>query len=218
MLLSKELVMATTLDVDQDSAIATTLWQKLVERIRHNHGLMDDLHLLIGPKGDVLIDEFTKVLVSAGAKERQSYFVPVSYDAPHLEQIRAAGFGWVSNYDRNLIRNSPNEHCCQVPQGSIGMQLMLIHFDTCTTTEYVLNEMKGKGLRPALAVETMAFAKAHPDVQREFPIIGFGSLWVDSKGDQQGLCLFERNEERLLGLMCFDGVWNSGFRFLAART
>ena len=209
--------MAKSAELERGAELAASVWQKLVGRIRHNNGLLEDLNILAQPEGDLLIDTFTRQLAAAGAKQRNEYVVPVDYDLAHPHQVEAAKFDWTTDYDRNLIRTNCVQHLFPIPSGRGEPHITLLHTSRCATTLEMLAEMDRLSLRPALSVETLAFAKAHPDVQRQFPLLGLGSVWVDSSGDRTVLCLYERNVDRLLGLTWCDGVWNSGFRFLAVR-
>lgn len=143
--------------------------------------------------------------------------VPVNYDLPHEAQIEEAKFDWVTDYDGQLIRKNPTEHLVPVPSGEMEQRITLVHLNRYAKTEEVLAEMEKLNLRPTTSHETLAFAKAHPDVQRKFPLIGLGSVWVASRRRRSVLYLYRGSALRDLRLYWFDRGWGGYCRFLAVR-
>lgn len=199
------------------ASMAARMWQKFEEAIERNHGLTEDLQLLAQTEGDNLIDSLAKQLVTVGAMQRNAYVVLVNYDLPHQKQIETGKFDWITNYDNKLIRKNSTEHLVPVPNGEIEQRLTLLHLDRYAKTKEVLAEMEKLNLRPTSSHETLAFAAAHPDVQRKFPLIGLGSVWVDSDGYRVSLYLCRFSDKRDLGLRLYGREWRDRCHFLAIR-
>jgi len=197
------------------AGMSATLWQKFEESIKRNNGVPDDLHLLATPDGDPYIDELTKRLVTIGVMQRNAYIVPVNYDLAHQVQIAEARFGWVTDYDNNLIQKVPSQHLYPVPTGVLVQRITLVHLNHSAKRPEIIAEMDKLNVRPVLSPEFLGLTKAHPDLQRQFPLVGFGSVWVGSDGDRSVLCADEDSSERSLSLSWDDDGWNGDCRFPA---
>lgn len=197
------------------AGMAASVWQKFEEAVERNHGLIEDLHLLAQPEGDTIIDNVAKQLVMVGAMQRNAYVVPVNYNLAYEAQIEEATFDWVTDYDRKLIRKNPTEHLYPVPTGTIEQRITLVHLNRKAKRPEIIAEMDTLNVRPVLSPEFLALTKAHPDLQRKFPLVGLGSVWVDS--DRRRVVLFAcgSSDGRSLDLDWGDGVWDEYCRFPA---
>lgn len=74
--------------------------------------------------------------------------------------------------------------------------------------------MAKDGKRPATLRELLAFGEANPELQREFPIIALGSVWVYRRGDRRVVCLGRYGSERRLRLDWYEYCWLACCRFL----
>ena len=99
----------------------------------------------------------------------------------------------------------------------VEKEMALFHFGKGISSEGAIAQMDAEGYRPATIHEALAFAKAHPELQRQFPIVALGSA-TSVGGDRFVAGLYRRVAERGLDLLGFDDdVWVGSYRFLAVR-
>lgn len=140
---------------------------------------------------------------------KPAYDVVVNCNRSRAEMIKAGNYDWVN--DDITKRNFPVED-----KGEKKKNIVLFHFNKYMESDDVIAEMNKAGYRPANADEILALGEAHPDLQREFPIVALGSVWRSPGGSRDMLCLNRRGFKRNLVLLCFGGGWlNVGFRFAA---
>lgn len=118
-----------------------------------------------------------------GAMQHDNYVIEVNYNLPHVEQI-GGNFDWITDVDGNLILKPPNEHLYPLPKGTVKQRILLMQFDGNAKRPEIIAEMAKNNARPVLSPEFLAFTKKNPDLQRQFPLVGLGSVWVDSFGDR----------------------------------
>ena len=93
----------------------------------------------------------------------------------------------------------------------------LYHFNRGMGSEDVIKEMDKENCRPAVLMEALALAAAHPELQKQFPIIALGSVWCDSSGSRQVPYLGVGAYDRKLYLDDFGLDWAARCRFLGVR-
>ena len=164
-------------------------------------------------------------LMPSSAENIENIFaVEVNYDQTVGEMIKAGKYDW-KNFDINS-QNFPVNH-----RQRGEMDIYLVHFDRLMEFEGVIPELDKLGLRPGELPELLAFGAKYPDVQRRFPIVAlgsvwlrrfpivaFGSVWRNPVGDRLVPYLCRRASERDLGLFWFVGTWPDFCRFAAVRT
>ena len=146
------------------------------------------------------------------------YRVPVAYDMPRDKGKLEAEFSkngvselFYGNYEWKNDRS-----CAEIDQ-TPGERIMLVkHFGRNTTSEANIVEMDKLGYRPATHLEAYAFARANPELQRQFPIIALGSSAL-SGGNRYVAVLSGGPVRRILDFHWFGGEWSSDSRFLAVR-
>ena len=155
--------------------------------------------------------EMLKILLAADLVFRVAVDCTMS-----LAEMIAAG-----RYDQVDSGITP-ERCPIQGEGKVERELVLVHFGRVMTTDEPLAELDCRGLRPAKFEELLALGVAHPELQREFPIVAFGTSFVDGNGTRCFACLDGCDGERTLDLDY--GVlippahgWAGDFRFLAVR-
>lgn len=114
----------------------------------------------------------------------QVFIVTVNYDLAHEAQLEQAKFDLITNHDNNLIRKPPTEHLFPLPTGTIEQQITLAHFNRQAKRDEIIAEMDKLNVRPVLSPEFLALVKTYPDLQRQFPLGGLGSVWVLSNRDR----------------------------------
>lgn len=150
------------------------------------------------------------------SNQRNVYIVPVNYDLTHRAQIEEAKFNWITDCDNNLILQNPTEHLYPLPTGEMTQRIMLVHLNHVAKREEIIAEMDKLNVRrPVLSPEFLAFTRAYPDLQRQFPLVGLGSVWVDSHVHRHVLCAYKDSDKRNLDLYWDDFEWFGHCRFPA---
>ena len=93
----------------------------------------------------------------------------------------------------------------------------LYHFNRGMGSEDVIKEMDKENCRPAVLMEALALAAAHPELQKQFPIIALGSVWRTFIGFRQVPYLDVNDDDRELDLSYFGDDWWACCRFLGVR-
>ncbi len=138
------------------------------------------------------------------------YRLIVNYDQPITDAIAAGKYDWVNNDITQ--KNFPTNR-----SGKAEVEIELVHFNRVVSTKEALAELDKRGLRPAELHELLAFGANHPELQREFPIIGLASVWQDSYGSRFCPYLFWSGSERYLRLFWLGSGWSVYCRFAAVR-
>jgi len=132
----------------------------------------------------------------------------VDYDQP-IEDARKAGvYDW-ENSDITS-NNFPT-----IRKGKAKIVLHLIHLNREVNSEPTIAELDKIGLRPAETHELLALGAAHPELQRQFPIIALGSVWQVRPGYRRVPFLSRHVSKRRLLLSWFDFGWLADCRFAA---
>lgn len=92
----------------------------------------------------------------------------------------------------------------------------LKHFDRDSSSEDAIRWADANGCRPATVLEAIAFAAAHPDFQRQFPIVALGSFVV-SFVSRHFVAVLNGGGGRGLGASGFVFDWPGAYRFLFVR-
>ncbi len=128
-----------------------------------------------------------------------------------VEELVADGkFDW-SN-DNIISKNFPK------PENGTKSEkdMAIFNFGENISSENAIAKMDTEGYRPATIWELLAFAKKHPELQRQFPIVALGSVAVGG-GNRAVAFLGRHGSRRRLSLRYLGAVWNGHDRFLAVR-
>jgi len=142
--------------------------------------------------------------------------VPVDYSIRSSDDF-SKEFDWVSDGYREARDWQRHESCRYLHFiGKRDVAFELVHYNKIMTTEQVLDALEAKGLRPATLEEIVSFARIHPELQKEFPIVGLGSScrcrghhfvpYLDWDGTERCLDLHDDGPGR---------EWREFYRFLA---
>ena len=155
-----------------------------------------------------------------------SVFAYVDHDRTLAEMIKAGKYDFVY-YDKDIVeKNFPIHQPSNNVWPPIGIEFVLVHLDKTASTNEVFQYMDEHDLWPAWIEELLAFGEEFPDVQRDFPIIAFGSSCVASDGYPRAPYLANSNGfYRYLSLTSFltysslddSPVWHESCRFLAVH-
>lgn len=107
-----------------------------------------------------------------------------------LEELIDIGhydFSYHYHHRINLFNKTINSYSSKIGKEKIVCSLK--EFDGLRFTE-VINEMTKINLRPAIQTELLTFGNTYPELQKEFPIIGFGSYWQNGLNEKFGSFLY----------------------------
>jgi hypothetical protein len=91
--------------------------------------------------------------------------------------------------------------------------IVLLEFGRAVTCEDVVAAATRLGLERPTYEDALCFGIAHPEVQRERPIIFLHEPWLGVFGRRDVLCLWHNAGRRELGLEGFDDAWGPEYRF-----
>jgi hypothetical protein len=208
-------------DVLSNLGFAFEVFKVIAHAVMAKGGTMQHLRRIV--KEPALQRSIADLVVPAGSEiERPlvdgEYCVHVGYDMPRDKATLEAEFSkngvsdlFTGNYEWT---NHPS--CTGIDQ-TPGERIMLVkHFDRETESEANIAEMDKLGYRPATHLEAYAFAKANPELQRQFWIVALGSSAMDD-GRRCVAVLGSVSDRRILDRGWFGYGWRSSFRFLFVR-
>jgi hypothetical protein len=91
--------------------------------------------------------------------------------------------------------------------------IVLLEFDRVVTFEDAVAAAARSGLARPTYEDALCFGIAHPEVQRERPIVFLHDPWLGAFGRRDVLCLWYNAGRRELGLEGFDDAWGPEYRF-----
>ena len=205
----------------QDAMMSGAGWlgsfaSKLTKALRKLGVSNEQIHELVkdGDAPDALVEKVAAVLAEAmrAAANLFRFRVVVNYSQT-LEQMIAAGrYDW-----KNPDITEKHFPIPPSKRGKEEVAIELVHFDRNMESDEVLRELDKAGLRSAELPELLAFGAAHPEKQREFPIVALGSVWQDRSGDRDVPYLWSNSGRRLLHLSWLGRRWDAYYRLLAVR-
>ena len=180
--------------------------QSVIDRAKVRGISEDDISRVVAGQGDRLLEKFVDVMSNTARNPRESFPTAVNYDLSVEDAIAAGDYRAVNGSITSRTFSS-------VRHGQAELQINLIRFDRRMTSEEVLRELEKEDLRAVELPELLAFGATHPDVQRQFSVVGLGSVWHDRKGYRNVPCLYAASEGRYLDLHWWDDAWYSYSRF-----
>jgi len=99
-------------------------------------------------------------------------------------------------------------------EGVVMVVAEIIHFNRRISSNMALEEIDSRGMRPLELLELLAFGKMYPEVQREFPVVGLGSV-QRREGSRYVPYLGKDDSELGVGLSWFEDPWHEICRFAA---
>lgn len=96
-------------------------------------------------------------------------------------------------------------------------EIVLLKFDGDVTSEEAIGAAARQGLARPTYEDALHFGIAHPDVQREGPVVFLHDPWFGYFGRRDVVCLWDNAGRRELGLDGFDDRWRASYRFAFVR-
>ncbi len=176
---------------------------------------------------DAFLDTIEKKTLKKDQPLRKGeYRVHVTYTMPNDKETLEREFSkdGVSNmFTGNYYKWQMHRSCAKIDR-TLGERIMFVkYFKRFTKSEPNIAKMEKLGYRPATHLETYAFAKANPELQRQFSIVALGSSMMPY-GDRLVAVLDSDSDsgERILRVKEFydegnSGEWDPDCRFLFVR-
>ncbi|MBU1160084.1 hypothetical protein KKD04_02805 [Patescibacteria group bacterium] len=145
-----------------------------------------------------------------GLKSLNVFSVTVNYDRSVEDSVKAGKYDWTNS-------DIASKHFPSQEAGTKDVAIEVFHFGKGMSTNEVLVELNKKDYRPATLKELLALGEKYSDLQREFLIIEFGSVWRSPNGARSCACLDRDDSKRNLYLYWIDDRWHGHCRFAAVR-
>lgn len=193
----------------------------LMEVVRLKEIPFEAIYRLVTPEGRGTLERMLDLAREDFAPKNDAgssveYKVTVTYEPfPSQEKLRKR-FNWVSAlYDGREFEDHPS--CKDIDRTPGERTFVLKHFGKAKRSEQVIEVAENEGCRVATKEEAIAFAAAHPDLQRKFWIVALGSSALHGDGDRCVPVLGGDDGERSLCDYWFDSEWYDAGRFLLVR-
>jgi hypothetical protein len=96
-------------------------------------------------------------------------------------------------------------------------EIVLLEFGRVVSSEEAIGAATARALERPLYEDALYFGIAHPEVQRERPVVFLHDPWIGISGRRDVLCLWSNAGRRELGVEPFDEPWRPFFRFAFVR-
>jgi hypothetical protein len=140
----------------------------------------------------------------------ETFEVEVDYDRSIEDLVLDGRYDW-SHIDISSELFAAERH------GKARVAIELVHFSDRIDSPSLLEKLREDGRRPADVVELLTLAAAYPDLQRRFPIVARGSMWIGTCGGHFVPCLRTGSKGRYVDLYWFGGIWDTYYRFAIVR-
>lgn len=200
--------------------VALALVDGITKRVRRLGGTDKDIHRLVTDAGAATLDQIAALIVGKGETEATRaaishivdvYKLVIRRSRPLADQIAAGRYDWI---DPGINRqNFPGA------EGNTDeeAEVVLFHFNRVMSSDAVIEEIAKEGYEPEELPGLLAFGATKPELQRQFPIIALGSVWVNPSGDRRVSSLGEYSGLRGLYLGQYVDEWIGRCRFLGRR-
>ena len=132
--------------------------------------------------------------------------VKVDYGRPLEKAIFSAGLDYV-----DATINEENFALGQA--GKMSANVRFVRSDSLMTAQNVLTVIEEADMKPVDITTLVALSEQHPELQRQFPIVGLGSIW--SSNIDRVPVLWGGPNGRSLFLLWTEYYWVPSFRFAA---
>jgi len=187
--------------------VGVSILDKLVIAAKKHGCTEEDVHRLATPEGEPLIEQFATIMAQNRVCQ-ESFTVTIDYTQSLADMIRAGNYDWVNE-------DITQEHFPIQGERRQEVTVTLFHFNRSVSSGDAIAGIKQQGYRPGEIEHLLALGAAHPDLQKQFPIIALGSVWSPPGGSRCVPSVPWRGAGRSLHLLWFDGAWRPSCRFIA---
>jgi hypothetical protein len=148
--------------------------------------------------------------------ELPTFRVTVNYDLPFDQMVAAGKYQWFSEgLKASRKADVPADYFKLTGTGQQEVDIVLLHLISYDIIEEVLAEMMRLDLRPATIEELLVLGAVQPHLQRDYPIVAFGSHCLLDGGDY--VPVLNNDGGRGLILHYYNYEWDDDYRFAAVR-
>lgn len=183
-------------------SISVSDLKTVVEALETGEITMADILALINKKEDNQTKEKTDEIT-----------LTVDYSRTVQEMINAGNYDWTNN--DITVKHFPLP--TELSGKKVPVSTKLFHFNRSISSKDATSEMDKAGYRPATLAELLALGEAHPELQKEFPLVALGSVWRYARVDRLVPFLYFVLIKRELHLHWFDYDCSDSFRFFGVR-
>ncbi len=138
-----------------------------------------------------------------------NFYLEVNYNLKIKQMVKRGKYNLVN-------RNITNKHFPPFFKNKKRWEMKLILFRCWTSSLTALAVMNKLEVRPANALEILRFGEIHPNIQKEFPVVALGQIWLNNKTCYV-IMLDKYGYKRRLSLGCFDKDWITNTAFLSVE-
>jgi len=143
-------------------------------------------------------------------KTKTVYRISIDYQKSLDEMVGNGKYQWVSN--KISAQNFPIQG-----KGKVHVDLILVHFNRdFKKSDDIILELDRMDLQPARIEHAAAFGEQYPNIQCDFPILFFGSVWTDPEGYRL-VPYLGRADSRRFSLRFWTEGWDYSCRFAAVH-
>jgi hypothetical protein len=200
------------------AGMIATFASELFAKVEERGGTAEQLHRLVEPRGEWLLDAMADLIVSQREEPvpvsfiESTHKVSVDYRIPRGTMIAVGEFDRV---DESInFASFPMEG-----EGVVDGEFFLVGFRQPVTIEQVKADLEQRKFRPATLWEILALAVNESKVQRTHKVVAAGSIFQRDNGDHACPYLSGNDRERTLEQFWHypEEVWHDQFRFAAVR-
>lgn len=158
---------------------------------------------------EMIIDDRKGPMVEVD--ETAVFCLVVDYTRPLKKGIMAGRYDYVN---RNVTEGNFPSGRTEKGKRKKKVAFSFFHPDKEVESDEALEQIERDGCRPATLKELLSFGQAKPELQRQFPIIALGSIWVSPDGGRSVVGLWGDSKERRLTISYFVRRWSRRHRFL----
>ncbi len=188
-----------------------SLDQRLKDAICQAGGGEKELEWIQTPAADPVWQRIGQLVMHAIAVAATVFTMMVDYSRSVADLIKDGAYNYAN----------PNITDENFPLQPFEMgqekEAKLYHFNRDISSDAAISEMAKDGFRPATARELLTYGAKNPEVQREFPIVALGSVWLYPNGFRHVVFLVSALRGRNADLYWYVDDWGSRYRFLAVR-
>lgn len=188
---------------------AARVFTKLIEAVEDRGGTDDDIRRIETDAS--LRDQLAQRIMGQGQNGTGNvHRVTVDRDKKLKAMVEAGRYDWTNS-------DITDKYFPVEGSGTVDVDIELVHYNRVMSEDNVRQDFDARGLRPATIEELLALGASKPDLQREYPIIGLGSVWQRLLGHRLCPYLNWNGSRRHLDLYWLECGFSGICRFAAVR-
>lgn len=189
------------------SALGTVfqIMKAIIDEVLDLGGNDEDVRKIL--KDPILCRKIAEIIMAVRSFIATTFKVTVDCSRTLEDMIAVGNYDWVN-------KNITQEHFQVLSQGKLEKEVVLFHYEKSMTSKEAISRMDKEGFQPAVIEDLLALGEAHPDLQKQFPILALGSVW---RCNRDVPYLGWDGLRRYLNLDWSGRQWSVYCRFVAVR-